>query len=128
MVTPLDISEKRKKDNENMRKYRETNKERLRLPYRIAKLKSMFGITLDQYNEMLNSQNGVCKICGKPSTKKQRRGKNCEETPECLSVDHDHITGKIRGLLCYKCNTGIGKFDDDPIMLQKAADYIRENQ
>lgn len=93
---------------------------------RRAKLKSQYGLSLEEYNLMLEQQGGVCKICGKPETKTQRRGTDRNLTPEHLHVDHDHLTGKPRGLLCYKCNTAIGKFDDRPELLRKAADYIEE--
>lgn len=52
--------------------------------------------TIEEYSEMLLSQNNVCKVCGRNSDKRR------------LAVDHDHITGRIRGLLCVKCNTTLG--------------------
>lgn len=70
------------------------------------------GLSVEQYDKMLLEQGGVCKVCGKPP--KNRR----------LSVDHNHRTGAIRGLLCFKCNYGIGWFKDDAIVLRKAADYL----
>jgi hypothetical protein len=83
-----------------------------------------YGITLLQYNEILERQNGVCAICGKKEEKAQARKKHGEKVIDSLQVDHDHETGKIRGLLCYKCNTGIGKLMDSPDLLRKAARYI----
>jgi hypothetical protein len=77
------------------------------------KLIREFGITQDQYDLMLNEQQGVCKICGQ---KDNRR----------LAVDHYHVSGRIRGLLCRHCNTAIGLFDDNPLLLRKAADYLDE--
>jgi hypothetical protein len=59
-------------------------------------LRRKFNLTIEQYEEMLNKQHGVCLICGKPP--KDRR----------LAVDHDHKTGKIRGLLCGICNRHLG--------------------
>jgi hypothetical protein len=64
-------------------------------------LKLYYGITLIQYNEIFNSQNGCCKICGTHQS----------ELKKALFVDHDHKTGKIRGLLCHQCNIGIGIFN-----------------
>jgi len=85
-----------------------------------AQLKHKFGITADQYDDMLARQDGKCAICGKPETDTIRWGKTAR-----LAVDHDHLTGVVRGLLCRRCNQGIGKFEDDPDMLQAAADYLR---
>ncbi len=73
-----------------------------------------YGLTLEQYNEMLTSQNGVCKICAGP-----------DNGPwGTLAVDHCHITGKVRGLLCAKCNKGLGQFKDDTELLDKAKSYL----
>jgi len=72
--------------------------------------------TVEQYQELLKKQNGVCAICGAE--------KNKNNTSLC--VDHDHKTGKIRGLLCHLCNTAIGKFNDDILMLEKAIEYIKD--
>jgi hypothetical protein len=79
------------------------------------KLKSVYGISLDSFNELLEIQNGKCAICRQPESKKQR-----------LSVDHDHNTGEVRGLLCFACNAGIGFLQDSSKVLQKAAKYLKE--
>ena len=71
------------------------------------------GITLAEYNKMLETQGGVCAICGRP-----------QEKEEHLAVDHDHETGEVRGLLCDPCNVGLGCFQDNPARLHSAADYI----
>ena len=71
-----------------------------------------FGLTVETYDAMLVAQNGVCKICGNPPT------------TERLSVDHDHQTGKLRGLLCRHCNVGLGHFRDDPNRLINACKYL----
>lgn len=63
---------------------------------RKAHLKSKFNITLEQYDKMLEKQNGVCAICGKPPIHRK------------LAIDHNHKTGKIRGLLCIRCNPMLG--------------------
>ncbi len=79
-----------------------------------------YGITRDTYNAILKSQEGVCKICKMPETIKS----NGKLNP--LSVDHDHKTHKVRGLLCRKCNSGLGHFNDDPELLIKAANYLEK--
>lgn len=73
-----------------------------------------YGITATDYAKMLVAQQGCCKICGK-------------DTLERLNIDHNHITGKVRGLLCRLCNMGIGHFVDSPALLRKAAEYLESN-
>ena len=87
-----------------------------RLKERANNLKRMFGMTLEEYDEKLVNQYGGCKICGLTCVSGKR-----------LAVDHDHKTGKIRDLLCNNCNAGLGKFQDNPELLIKAADYLREH-
>ena len=82
---------------------------------RNVKLRHRYGINLDIYNKMLAAQDNKCKICDKESNKR-------------LQVDHCHLTLKVRGLLCDKCNRGIGHFYDDETLLEKALLYIRNNK
>lgn len=73
-----------------------------------------YGLSLEQYKQMLQAQNGVCKIC-----------KGLDNGPwNRLAVDHCHTTGKVRGLLCAKCNKGLGQFCDNPQLLKQAAEYL----
>jgi hypothetical protein len=76
----------------------------------------IYGITLEDYNRMLSEQNDCCAICGKHKDNFQRG----------LSVDHNHVTHKVRALLCHKCNTGLGNLGDDINILQKAIDYLNK--
>lgn len=76
----------------------------------------MFGISLEDYDLKLEEQKGVCAICGGLCKSGKR-----------LAVDHDHKTGNIRDLLCGNCNGGLGKFQDNPELLIKAADYLRKH-
>ena len=89
-----------------------------------SKLKNMYGITVDDYYEMLENQNGGCGICGTkvPSARKRKH-----VTQEMFFVDHCHSTGKVRGLLCGKCNRGLGYFEDAPERLEEAANYLRRS-
>lgn len=64
-------------------------------------------MTADEYDAILEAQDGVCGVCGKPETLKTAGG------PRRLAVDHDHHTGLVRGLLCFHCNTTLGKMGDD---------------
>lgn len=91
---------------------------------RNAKLVKKYGISLEEYRELFDKQGGRCAICGKEEVKAQSRGNGSSPTTDSLHVDHDHETGNVRGLLCYRCNTGIGKMFDDPVLLRKAADYL----
>lgn len=86
---------------------------------RWVRMKSRHGIDRATYEAMFDNQNGVCAICQRPE-----RDKYLGRTL-MLSVDHDHVTGKVRGLLCRACNMIIGKFRDDPVVAQRAADYLR---
>lgn len=81
-------------------------------------LRFTFSISLEDYDRMLTAQGGVCAICKQPETHK-RNGK-----VKALAVDHDHRTGKIRGLLCADCNTGIGKLKDSIDVLTSAVQYL----
>lgn len=79
-------------------------------------LKFRYGITEHQAVELALFQEGVCSICGAvPDTSKKRGG---------LHIDHDHATGKVRGLLCEPCNLGLGNFKDNPESLRTAAEYL----
>jgi hypothetical protein len=77
-----------------------------------------YGMTLADFIELEAKQNALCAICGLVNTL-SRHG-----TFQHLCVDHDHETGKIRGLLCNACNLGLGHFKDNAINLRKAADYL----
>jgi hypothetical protein len=72
-----------------------------------------YGITIERFFEMLDEQGGLCAICLRPCKSGHR-----------LAIDHDHTTGQARGLLCFNCNTAIGKMDEDPGVMRSAADYI----
>lgn len=71
-----------------------------------------YGLTYADYVEMLAAQNGGCRICGQAPGKRR------------LAVDHDHQTGKVRGLLCGRCNSGLGFFQDDSARMRQAIAYL----
>ena len=85
------------------------------------RLKKKYDLTPEQYDELLNQQNEKCAICGKEDSAKRAGGK----LRQPLVVDHCHTTGKVRGLLCSHCNRALGFLNDDPNLLQKAADYLQ---
>jgi Recombination endonuclease VII len=76
-------------------------------------LKRTYGMTIADYERMVEEQNGVCAICGEPRPEERT-----------LHVDHDHETGAIRGLLCFRCNNALGDFREDYELFQRAADYL----
>ncbi|KKN76165.1 hypothetical protein LCGC14_0373600 [marine sediment metagenome] len=96
------------------RKYYKKNAARLKAAQRAWRLKREFGITVDDWDQMLNDQNGECKIC---------QAKH-ENDPRGLFVDHCHETGVVRGLLCFQCNTGIGHLQHSIIILESAKKYL----
>jgi hypothetical protein len=82
---------------------------------RDTQLKVHYGISLEEYRAMETAQAFVCAICSQPA----------EDT---LCVDHCHSTSKVRGLLCRKCNTGLGCFKDDPELMIKAMAYLEAHR
>lgn len=104
---------------EHQRRWRKLNPDKAKSTL----LKKQFGIGLNDYIEMFERQGGKCYICGIPGNVFSEK-KNLSTT---LVVDHCHKTGKIRKLLCYGCNTGLGLFKDNPAVLRRAAAYIKEH-
>ena len=98
---------------EEMRKERRADPLRS-LNERESNLQRLYGIGIEEYNEMFSAQEGQCKIC-------QRHQDDFHKT---LGVDHCHDTGKIRGLLCDSCNRGIGLLGDSPDLLNRAIQYL----
>lgn len=80
-------------------------------------LERNYGITLADYDAMLAAQDGRCAICKTDVPKGKGR----------FSVDHDHVTGKVRALLCNTCNAGLGQFKDDPALVLEAAAYLQRH-
>lgn len=95
------------------KRWEQDDPERWARSQRKSKLKAKFGITLEEYEALLDAQGGVCAIC--------EGGSNGSGT---FAVDHDHRSGKNRKLLCSECNLGLGKFRDSPELLRKAAVYV----
>lgn len=92
----------------NRKEYYKNNKDIFRNIY----LKHKFGITLETYNKMLKDQGGCCAICRK------------KETKISFAVDHSHKSGRIRGLLCTNCNSGLESFDEDLQRMRRALEYL----
>lgn len=94
----------------NNRKSRRRNK----LTRRINSVESVYGLSKEDYFNLLNGQNNLCAICGK------------KDEDKVLCVDHDHKTGEVRGLLCNGCNIGLGNLKDDIQILQSAIAYLQK--
>ncbi len=76
---------------------------------RIYHLKYKYGLTIQDYDELLDTQGGVCAICSSEAK---------------LVVDHDHATDEVRGLLCHSCNLALGHLQDDPKRIQRMLEYL----
>ncbi len=108
------------------RKHREKNRDRInrqareynatdrgKAMTRRSKIKQKYGITLEEHERIYVDQNGCCALCGKLVAYRE------------VHTDHDHETGEIRGLLCFRCNLGLGTFGDDLEGLRRVMKYLR---
>lgn len=86
-------------------------------------VKTKFGLEPEEYEKMLSDQDNRCAICGEHETELIKKYKNFKP----LSVDHDHLTKKVRGLLCNRCNIGLGNFKDDITLMARAIKYLRKD-
>lgn len=140
MTKRFRTNEQKRRDRENNRKWREANKEHLAAYNRRTRarktarakayykqhpeklrarwIRDRYGIGLDEYQTILELQNNACGIC-RAAMPIPVRGQKLT-----WHVDHDHKIKRIRGLLCAKCNRGLGCFDDDPIRLKMAIEYL----
>jgi hypothetical protein len=96
------------------REYLESGKKKV--SDRKSHLKRKYGLTLEQYDAMLEAQGGVCAICRQPRPEERT-----------LHVDHDHTTGAVRGLLCFTCNNALGDFRDSADLFHAAAAYLERD-
>jgi hypothetical protein len=108
-------------DNLARDKWRENNPESAYRSMRGRNLRHQYGIGITEYEELLEKQGGCCAICG--ATENSTAGSRKEWN---FSVDHDHTTGEIRGLLCNNCNRGLGLLGDTYESVQKAAEYLKK--
>jgi len=102
----LKRNKKRRESKDGRRRYTDTS------------LKMNYNISIDEYEKLYNEQSGVCAICKKPEIRV------LNGRPLRLGVDHDHVTGKIRGLLCSSCNTALGLLKEDPSIFISALEYL----
>lgn len=104
-------------NNEKAKVWRDNNKEKSALINKNSNLKRKYNITLKEYDLLLINSNHSCEICGKHES----------EQKKSLHVDHSHITGRVRGILCSNCNTALGKFREDKDILLKAINYLKKH-
>lgn len=90
---------------------------------RVLHVKRTYGLNPDEYLQMILDQNNCCAICHKPEMKTTKQG---DTSPLC--VDHCHKTGKVRALLCAKCNGMLGMVDDSEDHLNAAIEYLRQHK
>ena len=102
------------------RRYYEENRDAVRARSHARNLRK-YGLSPEEKIELLDRQGGVCAICGGIEQYIGQAGQNVDN----LGVDHDHKTDAVRGILCFTCNTGIGNFQDQPDLLEIAAEYLR---
>ena len=119
--------EEKKKHAEYMREYNKRNpekKKKYRKNYRenhkANQLRAKYGITIEEYQSMFDNQGGVCKLCGMEETTKISKGDGVRS----LAVDHDHNTGKVRGLLCHQCNVVLGQYEKYKDLFPKFQEYL----
>jgi hypothetical protein len=108
--------------NKYLKEWRDKNKDKLYLQNRQSYLHRAYNLTVEQYNNLRHTQNYCCSICNKHEVELQTNvGKTNDQA---LYVDHDHVTGKVRALLCLNCNTLLGRCNDDKDILAKAILYL----
>ena len=105
----------REERRERARKWRAEHRTESRAIVRKSDMKRTFRMTIAEYDARVTAQHNRCAICGDPPT--QRR----------LAIDHDHATGVVRDLLCWQCNTMLGKSRDSIAILERAIAYLRRH-
>lgn len=98
-----------------MQEWRDKNRVRVRKQNFLSRMRLLYGITGEKYDALLASQGGVCGVCGGPPGKKM------------YAVDHDHKTGKVRGVLCEKCNRGLGLIGDTVESAERLLAYLQKH-
>lgn len=110
----------------NAKSWRDKNYVRHTAKKRAERLLRLYGLKDGEYEEMLERQGGVCRICGMTETRRNNTRQLVDVQPR-LMVDHDAITGRVRALLCHQCNVAIGSMRHDPTLLDSAAMYLRSH-
>jgi recombination endonuclease VII len=117
---PERVLAKRRKRQPKIKEWKKNNPDKVRAGYR----RQRYGVTPEHYDQMVEDQDNKCAICGKPETVVDYRTGKLRS----LSVDHDHDTNTPRQLLCRRCNSGIGMFEDNIKLLEVAIQYLRKHE
>lgn len=94
---------------------------------RSVQYRHKYGITVVDYDDMYASRNGICDVCGKPDKATETGDNSRTRSPKHLMVDHDHVTGRVRGLIHHTCNIMLGIFQDSPEIIKRAVDYLEHH-
>jgi hypothetical protein len=105
------------------RRWRDANFDRYTENHRQYRL-TKYRLSPDKYAALHEAQGGLCAICREPETRVVRGARE----PSRLAVDHHHQTGEVRGLLCWRCNTAIGNFRDNPAFLRAGIAYLERHE
>lgn len=116
------FSKTKEKQLDKLKKWKKDNPDKVKS----GNLRNFYGITLEKYQEMATSQHNCCAICGKHESNNIKDGRN--NKIRSLSVDHNHSTGRIRGLLCYHCNIAVGMLKDSITNAMKLVEYLSKNE
>lgn len=108
-------------DSTRHKKWKQENTDHVLKLQRNNDLKNLYGISQEDYSLLLEKQEYKCAICGATSNKGGMYNKY-------FCVDHDHISNKVRGLLCHRCNVGLGCFSDKPELVRNALEYLESNE
>lgn len=101
--------------------WRKNNENKYKLSLRRVNLKGKYGLTIEDYVRLLEKQGGKCALCGRSGTGRR--------TTKNYNVDHNHLTGKIRGLLCHQCNLGLGILGLDSVpRVKKLIKYLHKGR
>lgn len=111
------------KHKERVIKWHEDNKEQVRHTQRLAAVKRMYNLDADEYLGKILQQDNKCAICRKPESVVNRDG---DVRPLC--VDHNHATGRVRDLLCNRCNAALGHVDDNISTLKAMVVYLEKHK
>jgi len=113
---------KRPEVREAQKEWQKKEYHRTKDKHRAYRINRIYGLTEEDYTYLLVKQNGCCAICKTNVSTRDKTG-----NPQRFSIDHNHTTGKVRGLLCGRCNTALGLFLDDTKSLEQAIIYLKEN-
>lgn len=107
-----DYQANRKRYLANKREYYTANRERIKSATKARQYQVRYGLTPEALQALVDAH-VECQVCERPF--------DAERKPQ---IDHDHVTGKVRGLLCFQCNVGLGNFGEDALRLQRAIEYL----